>query len=121
VGHDCFALSNGTVSGKLYEVKLPAEGMNNGSGTVDFTKATVVAVDPTNVSFVPQVSREQRPFFVDDNVRSLVSLNGRAAGPSQQNGPDAAVGSSVGLAKGMYLPVAGGGGHTPGSGMLLVK
>ena len=116
--------SLGMTMGKLYEVKLLAEGMNNGSGTVDFTKATVVVGDPTGVSFVPQISRVQRPFSVNGNANGvplLVSLNGRAAGPLQQNRPDAAVGSSAELARGMYLLQVRGEEGAPGGRSLLVK
>jgi endo-1,4-beta-xylanase len=35
--------SKGMQMGKLYEVKLLIEGMNNGSGNYEFTTATVVA------------------------------------------------------------------------------
>jgi hypothetical protein len=116
--------SLGLQMGKLYEVKLLVEGMNNGSGDVDFTKATVVLGDPTSVSFVPVTSREQRPFFENNNARgvlSLISLNGTVVRSVRLNGPESAFRSTGNLASGIYIHQFQGGGNAPVTRALLLK
>jgi endo-1,4-beta-xylanase len=77
--------SLGMQMGKLYEVKLLVEGMNNGSGTVDFTKGIVVL--STTGALVPEISKGHGAFSENSNIRGvgtgrdlaqIISLNGSA-------------------------------------------
>ncbi len=115
--------SLGLQLGKLYEVKLLVEGMNNGSGNVDFTKATVILGNPTSVPFAPKTSREQNAFLVNDYAPgplSLISVNGTVIRSVRLNGSEPALGSNARLPAGMYFLRSRGNGNAPATPTLFL-
>ena len=95
----------GAKLGGLYEVKLKAEGYKS-SGTVEFTKAKVELNRPTNVSFVPQIPREQSNIFTNRNtpgVLSIIALNGNVVKSVRLNGSESPEISTDNLVPGVYF------------------
>jgi hypothetical protein len=96
--------SLGMTMGKLYEVKLLVEGMNSGSGTVDFTKGIVVL--STTGALVPEISRRTIDPGRDPSLQNslnhyrdqsrLISINGAEIGSMRLN-------SSEPPANGLYF------------------
>ena len=118
----------GFQAGRMYEAKLCVEGYNasgGASGTVDYTKAIVLAPDvPTGVSPEPGTSWGQRPFIENSNARgalSLISLNGTVVGSVRLNGSESAFPTAGTMAPGMYYLRSQGNGNAPATRVLFVK
>jgi hypothetical protein len=97
--------SLGLKLGKMYEARILVEA-SGGSGSIDFTKATLVAGDPTNVPLVLGTSRGQSAFWNNCKsigVLSLVSLTGTVIRTKRRNGSEPATISTDNLAKGLYV------------------
>jgi len=95
--------SLGLKLGKLEETRILVESMNN-SGTVDFTKGTVVV--SSAATLLPGTLREQKDLYKNYNahgIHSIVSLNGTVLKSVKLNGPVPVFGSSVNLPAGIYL------------------
>jgi len=98
----------GAQLGGLYEVKLKAEGYKS-SGTVEFTEAKVELNKqdkPTNVSFVPEILREQHAPLTNRNYPGkilLIALNGTVIKSMQWNGSEPPVIATDNLVPGVYF------------------
>jgi hypothetical protein len=66
----------GAKLGRLYEVKLKAEGYQ-GSGTVEYTKAVVEINKKFETGFKPLISKKQRAPLHNSSHSSIITLNGR--------------------------------------------
>jgi hypothetical protein len=109
--------------GKMYEARLLVEA-GGGSGSIDYTKATLVAGNPTSVSPVPGTSHGKSAFLVNSKgsgVLSLVSLTGTMIRSVRQNGSEPARISTDNLAKGLYVLQFKGDGKAPVTRSLLLK
>jgi hypothetical protein len=96
--------SLGLKLGKMEETRILVESMNN-SGTIDFTKGTVV-VGSANVSYLPGTPRERGASFSSrkgSGVLSFFSLNGTRVRSVRQDGSGTAFGSTAPLPNGVYL------------------
>ena len=115
--------SLGMKLGKMYEARILVEAAG-GSGSVDFTKATLVAGDVTSVSPVPEISRGRSASWGSGKgtgVLSLVSLTGTVIRSVPQNGSEQAKISTDNLAKGVYVLQFKGDGKAPVIRTLLLK
>jgi hypothetical protein len=119
---------NGMKLGKLYEVKLKAEGYN-GSGSCEFTKA-VVLLDgkppsvPTAISFAQETSPDLRTFFgngSEHGAYTLISLNGAKVRTMALSPSAPAVFPTNNLAPGMYYLLFQGEGKVPVTRPIVVK
>lgn len=94
----------GLTLGKMYEAKVLVEA-GGGSGSVDFTKATVDLNKPVSV-LAPGASWQKRSSFENLNengVLSVVSLNGTVLRSERLNGSKSAVISTDNLKSGVYF------------------
>jgi endo-1,4-beta-xylanase len=66
----------GATLGRLYEVKLLAEGYK-GSGTVEYTKAIVQLNKKSEIGLKPLILKNQRASLHNSGYNSIISLNGR--------------------------------------------
>lgn len=117
--------SLGMEAGKLYEAKLKVEGLS-GSGTVEFTKGTVVVgIKPnTGVEFAPRISRGQVSYFGQGGpggVLSLISLAGKVVRSVRVGDSGPALVATGGLADGMYFLRFEGEGRAAVTKTLLLK
>ena len=106
--------------GKMYEARILVEA-SGGNGSVDFTKATLEAVDPTSVSPFPGTLQRRSAFWSSSGVLSLVSLTGTVIRSVRQNGSEPATISTDHLAKGLYILQFRGDGKAPLNRTLLLK
>jgi hypothetical protein len=116
--------SLGLKLGKMYEARILVEA-SGGSGSLDFTKATLTAGDPTTaVSPAPETPRSLSAFRADckgSGVLSLVSLNGAVVRSVRQNGSRPATIPTGNMAKGLYILQFKGDGKAPAARTFLVK
>ena len=115
--------SLGLKLGKMYEARILVEA-GGGSGSIDYTKATLVAGNPTSVSPVPGTSHGKSAFLMNSKgsgVLSLVSLTGTMIRSVRQNGSEPARISTDNLAKGLYVLQFKGDGKAPVTRSLLLK
>lgn len=91
--------------GKMYEAKVLVEA-GGGTGSIDFTKATVDINKPVSVISAPETQLEQKPFFEKLNVPgifSIISLNGTVVKSMRLNGSESAAKSIKNLIPGVYF------------------
>jgi hypothetical protein len=117
--------SLGLTLGNMEEAKVLVEA-GGGSGSIDFTKATVVVGPYSSVSRLPEPEPSPgRNTFLENSkgsgVLSLVSLNGTVIQSVRQNGPEQAIVPTDHLAKGVYLLQFQGDGKALVTRVLLIK
>jgi hypothetical protein len=107
--------------GKMYEARILVEAAG-GSGTVDFSKATMTAGSPTR-SIAPETTLGRSAFWKAKGrgVISLVSLTGTVLRSVRQNDTQPATISTDNLAKGLYLLQFKGEGKAPETRPFLLK
>jgi hypothetical protein len=115
--------SLGLKLGKMYEARILVEA-SGGSGSLDFTKATLTAGNPTGVQFIPESPRGRRAaggIGKGSGVLSLISLNGTVIRSVRQSASTAATIPTNYLAKGLYILQFKGDGKSPSNSTLLLK
>jgi hypothetical protein len=107
----------------MYEARVLVEA-GGGSGSIDFTKATLVVGAYSNVSRLPEPSPGRNTFLENSKgsgVLSLVSLTGTVVRSVRQNGLEPVIVSTDNLAKGVYVLQFQGDGKAPVTRPLLLK
>lgn len=113
--------SLGLKLGKMEETRILVEVMNN-SGTVDFTKATVVVGSKQSVA--QRTTRGQKAFSKNgkgSGVLSLISLNGTVVRSVWENGQSAGFGPTVDLPNGIYFLKFNGDAGAPVTRTLFIR
>ncbi|MBN1575608.1 MAG: glycoside hydrolase family 11 protein [Chitinispirillaceae bacterium] len=115
--------SLGLKLGKMYEARILVEAAG-GNGSIDFTRATLVADTSPPVPVVPRTSWGQKALFrngITRGVYSLISPTGTVLKSVRLNGSEPAFGSTVNLPNGIYFLKRRGDGNAPVTRTLLLK
>jgi hypothetical protein len=115
--------SLGLKLGKMYEARILVEA-SAGNGSIDFTKASMFAGDPSTVATVPEIVQgrcDVQSFGKGRGVLSLVSLSGSVVKSVRQHGPLAAAIPTREVAKGVYVLQFRGEGKAPETRTILIR
>lgn len=115
--------SLGLKLGKMYEARILVEAAG-GKGSIDFTRATLVADTSPPVRIEPGISQRQKSLVENGTLRgeySLISPIGSVVGTIQLNGSRPASGSTANLPNGIYFVKPRNGGNVPVTRTVLLR